>query len=536
MVIIRLPIKEGRKVDYNFLSIVLNSLNDFRGNGSNLLQSLSLSDSFPMVKLITLIKDLKFAQGCSLSGFDDLLFSDGPEITQWIKTHLSKDNYALLLDIEKNVFYLVVRIADFMWLSCWRTNALFTDNDLATIRLVFELFSKTLFRHNETIHAINSSPNGLNALFPSDYESSKHVYRYIIDQLGDPFFFCNEDGNLLALNKTANELFSGYLGNLNDQSGFGWISRIIHPDDMKNIVDIWTPALETKETCSYNCRLLSHDKINEEEIRKHNNFESFCFNITPITDEIQGKLLIWMIHAVKFDGEGDIQGFKKQAHLKGLFLAEMSHEIRTPLACVIGTASLLKYTPLNPEQEELLNTIRLCAQQLFSLINNILDFSKLDQKKLLLEYRPIQLERCINETIDIFTEQLHSHNLDAVVDIAPTVPQWIVSDDMRLRQVLTNLMSNAVKFCRDGGLVKASIECKVTRDAKNELIFCIEDEGVGISNSIHPSKLFESFVQLDSSTPRKYGGTGLGLVICKKLIFLLGGEIWYESVYQKVNL
>jgi len=244
-------------------------------------------------------------------------------------------------------------------------------------------------------------------------------------------------------------------------------------------------------------------------------------------------IIVWTIHAARSDGNKDIHEFKRQAHIKGLFLAEMSHEIRTPLACVIGTTSLLKYTPLNPEQEELLNTIRLCAQQLFSLINNILDFSKLDQKKLVLEFRPIQLERCINETIDIFTDQLHNRNLDVVVDISTSVPQWIISDDMRLRQILTNLMSNAVKFCRDGGLIRISINCRMSINGKNEILFCIEDEGVGIQSDIHSNRLFESFVQLDCSTPRKYGGTGLGLVICKKLVFLLGGEIWYDSVYKK---
>lgn len=272
-------------------------------------------------------------------------------------------------------------------------------------------------------------------------------------------------------------------------------------------------------------------------------YQRFILNINPIVDEKQA-LLLWTIHGVNVETCAANDDLRQEANLKARFLAEMSHgkraafgharaEIRTPLACVIGTSSLLRYTPLNLEQEELLNTIRVCSQQLFTLINNVLDLSKLDQNRLSLENRPVQVERCINETIDIFTNELHRRSLDAVVEMEPSVPQWIISDELRLRQVLTNMLSNAVKFSKLRGLVKVSVSR--ASNSPGLLLFCIEDEGIGIPTEINPQKLFDTFMQLDSSIARKYGGSGLGLVISKKLVNLLGGQIWYESVCNQVR-
>lgn len=209
-------------------------------------------------------------------------------------------------------------------------------------------------------------------------------------------------------------------------------------------------------------------------------------------------------------------------------------EIRTPLACVIGTCSLLRYTPLSREQEDLINTIRVCSQQLFTLTNNILDLSKIEESKLLLESRPVYVERTLTDVVDIFVPDLIKKNVDVAVNICcPEVPESILSDESRLKQIITNIVSNAIKYTRDNSTIGINVR-KIGVDCEARLQFEISDEGPGIPDTIPQSQLFDTFVQLDSSTFRKYGGSGLGLTISKKLVHLLNGEIWYESEVGKV--
>ena len=216
-------------------------------------------------------------------------------------------------------------------------------------------------------------------------------------------------------------------------------------------------------------------------------------------------------------------------------------EIRTPLACVIGTCSLLRYTILSKEQGELLNTIRVCSQQLFTLTNNILDLSKIEESKLILESRPVYLERTLTDVVDIFVPDLMRKNVDIAINICdPEVPEAIISDESRLKQILTNILSNAIKYTRDNSTItihvrKVDGECSLT-GCPSKLQFEITDEGPGIPDTVPQSQLFDTFVQLDSSTFRKYGGSGLGLTISKKLVNLLNGEIWYQSTVGQVSL
>lgn len=210
-------------------------------------------------------------------------------------------------------------------------------------------------------------------------------------------------------------------------------------------------------------------------------------------------------------------------------------EIRTPLACVIGTCSLLRYTPLTKEQSDLLNTIRVCSQQLFTLTNNILDLSKIEESKLLLEARPVYLERTLTDVIDVFVPELVKKNVDVALNIYyPEVPETIISDESRLKQIITNILSNAIKYTREKSTISIQIR-KIGGDSQPKLQFEISDEGPGIPETIPQSQLFDTFVQLDSSTFRKYGGSGLGLTISKKLVDLLNGEIWYQSTVGKVK-
>ncbi len=212
---------------------------------------------------------------------------------------------------------------------------------------------------------------------------------------------------------------------------------------------------------------------------------------------------------------------------KSEFLSNMSHEIRTPMNGIIGTISLLADTKLTVEQREYIETIRLSGDALLNVINDILDFSKIESDEIELEEHPFSIETCIEEILDLFAIQTEQKNIDLVYWIDEKVPHSVLVDATRLRQVLVNLVSNAVKFTEHGEIY-IEVSKLSEKDGKCELLFSVRDTGIGIpSDRIH--KLFIPFSQIDSSSTRKYGGTGLGLAICARAVSLLNGHIWVES-------
>jgi two-component system, sensor histidine kinase and response regulator len=350
----------------------------------------------------------------------------------------------------------------------------------------------------------------------SELAAERDKLRAVITSMGDGVATLDRDGKILSVNPAGR----GILG-LADQEDFEG--------------SLW-PLLECK--CGGACAGDAQEALRQGKVWRESDgilrsvdgaHVRVSLVLTPVLsrDETSAVLVFHDISEAKA-AEAVLRQAREDAEthnrLKSEFLANMSHEIRTPMNAVIGMTGLLLETPLDSEQREYADVVRSSGQHLLSLINGFLDFSKIEAGKIELDPHEFDLRGVLDGVLELFAETARVASVELVGRMPPTLARARVGDPGRLRQVLINLVGNALKFTHDG-----HVFVELSETDAGVVHFSVSDTGIGVKQST-ASRLFDPFVQADGGTTRRYGGTGLGLAICKQLVELMGGEIGFNSV------
>jgi two-component system, sensor histidine kinase and response regulator len=387
-------------------------------------------------------------------------------------------------------------------------------------QVLHESIEKEVAEHLEALHEENIKFKQSQALL----QKSEAKFRTLGESAPDCIFLADSGGQWVYCNSPWMKMTGVSCA---DSLGHGWIAAL-HPDDKDKILEQWRKALRERKELSQEFRLVTSAgqvrwvacrtapiQYDPGDIGESGGFAGSIKDVSSYKDVEEA------LRRAKTDAEAAVKA-------KGEFLAKMSHEIRTPMNGVIGMTNLLSDTEMTSQQREYTETVKRSAESLLLLINDVLDFSKVEARKLIFETIDFNLQETIEGALELLAETAQAKNIELAGFVLADVPTLLRGDPGRLRQVFVNFVSNAVKFT-DYGEVVVSVANLAETATHVDLRIEVRDTGIGIPLEIQP-KLFQVFSQADSSTTRKYGGTGLGLAISKQLIELMGGQIGFTSV------
>jgi two-component system sensor histidine kinase/response regulator len=366
--------------------------------------------------------------------------------------------------------------------------------------------------------------------------ASEERYRFLIRSIPQKIFTADANGDVDYLNQQWTE-FAGL--SFDQLKGWGW-TQIIHPEDVEENVRRSRHAIATGEPFQL-----------EHRVRRADGVYRWHLSRAVALRDAQGRVLMWFGSNTDIDDQKQTAEAFKQAkeaaeaanRAKDEFLANVSHEIRTPMNAILGMTELALDTPLTEDQRQCLRTVKSAADNLLGIINDLLDFAKIAAGKLELVPDDFSLRAAVGDTLRALATRAHKKGLELACNVQPEVPDALVGDAARLRQVLLNLVGNAIKFTENGEVV---VRVEASGDpipeegaaggpaggpaltAEVGLRFTVTDTGIGIPPD-KQERIFRAFEQEDTSTTRKYGGTGLGLTIAARLVALMGGEITVDS-------